>query len=202
MTFDKNRLEKLAAKAQTYYEKNKSAHMWDHVMRVSVTAENIAITEKDVDMELLYAMIYLHDIVRYEDEREDQSVKDSLKLAGSILLQLEYSTGFIKDVIAGIASHSLHRVEKMPPQSIEAKILFDADKIDGVGRIGIARWLMVESNKNKKIKDAADLYLKIVEKQSSCSQILFTDKGNNLLQEKLEYTKSFFKELLSELSLT
>ncbi len=196
-----NRLEKLAAGAQSYYAKNRSAHQWDHIMRVSVTAEKIAKTEQNVDMELLYAMVYLHDIVRYEDERENRSVEESIKLARTLLSELGYSPTFIEAAVAGIASHSLHQAKITPPGSIEAKILFDADKIDGVGPIGIARWLMVESNKNKKIKDAAGLYLKSVKKQSTGSRILFTGEGNNLLQEKLTYAKNFFEVLLAELSL-
>ncbi len=202
MTFDNNKLEKLAAKAQTFYAKNRSAHMWDHVIRVSVTAKKIALTEQSVDLEILYAMIYLHDIIRYEDERENQSVKESLSLAENILQEFHYPPPFIKGVTAGIASHSIHQIEKITPKSIEAKILFDADKIDAVGPIGIARWLMVQSNKNISIKNAAELYLNSLAKMSSGSQILFTHEGNRLLQKKLTHTKDFFEDLLSELSLS
>ncbi len=119
-----------------------SAHDSDHVYRVLYAALDIAGTEKDVDGDRLIAACLLHDIGRQEqfaDPRVDHAQVGAEK-AGRFLLENGFAESFASAVCACIATHR-YRMDA-PPESMEAKILFDADKLDVAGAVGIARTLL------------------------------------------------------------
>ena len=118
-----------------------SAHDREHVYRVLGLALTIAETEPAADRDLLTAACLLHDIGRAEqlaDPRLDHALVGAEK-AEAWLLREGFSPAFSAASAACIRSHRFRRAR--PPESIEAKILFDADKLDVCGAIGIARTL-------------------------------------------------------------
>ena len=118
-----------------------SAHDREHVYRVLYLALDIAETEPGADRDILLAAALLHDVGRPEqqaDQRLDHALVGADK-AEAFLRSLGYDEGFITRVGACIRSHRFRR--SRPPESIEAKILFDADKLDVCGATGIARTL-------------------------------------------------------------
>lgn len=173
----------LENKVKPYYDKNHSSHSWNHIERVLRTAQKIADTEENVARDILTAMIFFHDIIRHEDEKEKDSVEDSLILAQQIMSELEFSKDFIEKVNHGIRSHSLHSKKREKPNSIEAKILFDADKIEGTGSIGVARWLMVSSNKKMSLKNSAKLYLETVKRETQHESFFLLKKAKKLVKK-------------------
>lgn len=119
-----------------------SAHDREHVYRVLYTALYIACTEKDVDCDILIAACLLHDIGRreqFQDSKLDHAEVGSQK-AFRFLSENGFSEDFAVRVRDCIRSHRYR--SDAPPESIEAKILFDADKADVSGAMGIARTLM------------------------------------------------------------
>ena len=120
-----------------------SAHDAQHVLRVTRTALAIARAYPQVDGEILEAAALLHDIGRAQERATGESHAEAgARMAREYLL----STGWEPArADAGAACIRTHRFRgKHPPQSLEAQILFDADKVDVVGAIGIARTLMYE----------------------------------------------------------
>lgn len=118
-----------------------SAHDREHVYRVLYLALDIADTEPGADRDILIAAALLHDVGRPEqqaDQRLDHALVGADK-AEAFLRSLGYDEGFVTQVGACIRSHRFRR--SRPPESIEAKILFDADKLDVCGATGIARTL-------------------------------------------------------------
>jgi len=118
------------------------AHDVEHVYRVLYNALNIAEGERDVDYNVLIAAALLHDIGR-PDQLKDPSVchaKAGAKKAYVFLTENGFNEGFSRHVSECILSHRF-RADN-PPESIEAKILFDADKLDATGALGIARTLI------------------------------------------------------------
>ena len=118
-----------------------SAHDSEHVYRVLYNALEIAKGE-DVDYDILIAACLLHDIGRIDQ------VKDPTLCHAEVGSEKAYwfllDMGMTED-FAGQVRHCIitHRFRKnLQPQTIEAKILFDADKLDVTGAIGIARTLM------------------------------------------------------------
>lgn len=117
------------------------AHGAEHVYRVLHAAMDIAAHEKDVDCDILICACLLHDIGR-KAQAEDPSVCHAAKgaeMAKSFLLENGFTEEFSDRVAACILAHRFRK--GVPCDTIEAKILFDADKLDVSGAIGIARTL-------------------------------------------------------------
>jgi len=121
-----------------------SAHDKYHIYRVLNAALDISGYEVAVDPDVLIAACLLHDIGR---ERQFQNMNLCHALLGGdmayeYLIGRKWSEGKAEHVKKCIASHR-YRGDN-PPESIEAKILFDADKLDASGAMGIARTLIYE----------------------------------------------------------
>lgn len=122
-----------------------SAHDRQHVYRVLNNAIEIAKYEDDVNMDVLLTAALLHDIGR-ADEKADPTADHAVTggdraydfLMGNT--ELAYDHDFAEHVRQCIRTHRFRRNDT--PATIEAKILFDADKLDVCGAIGIARTLM------------------------------------------------------------
>ena len=119
-----------------------SAHDKHHVYRVLYTALEIAAREGPVDADVLIAACLLHDIGRRE-EFEDPSLchaEVGAEKAAAFLLEHGFDRAFADKVAHAILCHRFR--SGRVPQSLEAKILFDADKLDVCGAIGVARTLL------------------------------------------------------------
>jgi uncharacterized protein len=118
-----------------------SAHDWDHVMRVYNMTLHLAKYEKKIDLDILKTATLLHDIARAREDNDktgktDHSI-ESAKMSVGILKKLGYSEEKIDKIIHCILSHRYKTNNE--PETIEAKILFDADKLDSMGAIVILR---------------------------------------------------------------
>jgi len=122
-----------------------SAHDKNHVYRVLYAAVDIAAQEEEcIDEDVLLAACLLHDI-----GREKQAADPSLchaevggEMAYQYLLSQRWNVPKAAHVRVCIALHRYRGGN--PPESLEAKILFDADKLDASGALGIARTLIYE----------------------------------------------------------
>lgn len=119
-----------------------SAHDREHVYRVLYNALEIADSEENVDYDLLICACLLHDIGR--KEQFDDPKLCHARIGGDKAYGFLLSQGFPEDFAEKVrACIKTHRFRKnSPPESLEAKILFDADKIEAAGAIGIARTLV------------------------------------------------------------
>lgn len=119
-----------------------SAHDKEHIYRVLYNALEIAKTEKDVNYDVLIGACLLHDIGRKE-QFENPSLchaEVGSKKAYDFLLKQGFERSYAQKVAGCILTHRYRK--NTLPQSIEAKILFDADKLDVSGALGIARTLI------------------------------------------------------------
>jgi len=115
------------------------AHGKDHIMRVYELGMQIGIKEK-ANLEVLGASLLLHDVIRPTDARSESThALDSARFAKEILPNFGYSEKEIEDVINAIEKSSRSGGSNQIPETIEAKIVYDADKADGAGKIGIER---------------------------------------------------------------
>ena len=121
-----------------------SAHDKGHIYRVLHHAMIIAKTEENVNYDVLIAACLLHDIGRRE-QYENPELCHALvggEKAYRFLKENGFADSFALCVRQCIQSHRYR--QNNPPQSLEAKILFDADKLDAVGAMGIARTLLYQ----------------------------------------------------------
>lgn len=119
-----------------------SAHDKEHVYRVLYQALEIARTENHVDYDVLIAACLLHDIGRKEQFENPSLCHAAVgsDKAYHFLVGHGFEAGYAGQVKHCIQTHRFRKSE--PPQSLEAQILFDADKLDVTGAIGIARTLI------------------------------------------------------------
>lgn len=119
-----------------------SAHDKEHIYRVLYVALDIAKTEPKVDYDVLICACLLHDIGRQEqfENPEVCHAQVGAEKANQFLLDHSFAVEFADHVSECIRAHRF-RTNNLP-QSKEAKILFDADKIDATGAMGLARTLV------------------------------------------------------------
>ncbi|HXV38957.1 MAG TPA: HD domain-containing protein [Nitrosopumilaceae archaeon] len=133
---------KLKNEVQKRLAKNDPAHDFEHILRVYKNAEKIGKKEK-TNMRLVRASVLLHDIVSYQksDKRSKNASTQSAQQAAKILKKYGYRRHEIGIITQAIREHSFSK--GMVPSTLEGKILQDADRLDALGAIGIARTFAV-----------------------------------------------------------
>ena len=193
-----------------------NAHDKEHIYRVLYTALEIAQSEQGVDEDILIAACLLHDIGRKEQFENPKLCHAEIgaKKAYAFLISNGFEEGFAKRVAACINSHRFRGDN--PPESIEAKILFDADKIDVCGTLGIARTLYynaflgeplynldengnVLSGENDKGVSFFQEYKFKLEKIYSKLQ---TEKGKEIAESRRQSAVDFYESMLREVTET
>ena len=122
-------------------DESDAAHGSKHVYRVLYLALDIAAHEPEADADVVIAACLLHDIARAE-QAKDPSVdhaRAGAEKARSLLLEEGFDAEFAQAVSDCVRTHRFRSDD--PPVSLEAKILFDADKLDVSGAVGAARTL-------------------------------------------------------------
>jgi len=156
----------LKAKPEIYNQvkkwmrKNDPAHDFEHVLRVYETAKMICTKEKANKKLVLYSVL-LHDIASFpkNDKRSKISSTKSSKEAKKILKKFSFPDEEIKIISNAIEDHSFSKNKK--PTSLEGKILQDADRLDAIGAIGIARTFAVGGSENRPFYNKSDPFCSI-----------------------------------------
>ena len=189
-----------------------SAHDTQHVYRVLNYAMDIARQEHGVDLEILRAACLLHDIARAEqfaDPRVDHAACGAEK-AQRWLTENGYADDFAQAVADCIVTHRFR--SENPPQSIEAKILFDADKLDVCGATGIARTLFYKAHVGLPLyevgedgivhdgtSDSEDTFFREYKfKLEKLYGRFYTRRGEEFAQSRRRAARDFYEALLSE----
>jgi uncharacterized protein len=201
-------------KARVWYPKYDAAHGFEHIERVYKLCEKIGPLE-GVDMEILLAAALLHDASGSHpgDRNRNDHHLHSAKFAEAVLLEEHWETERIHAVQHCIRSHRFRKDES--PQSIEAKVLFDADKLDVIGAIGVTRVLayafevkqpafadlskeFIESGK-KEEGERHSAYHEYFFKLKNISKLLFTETAKKIAEHRQIYLNGFFEELADEM---
>jgi len=181
-------LEHLTKDVEKLTRKNDAAHDFEHIMRVYKNAKKICKSEK-VNPKLVLCAALLHDIVSFpkSDKRSKTSSKKSSILAAKILKKYNFSKNEIQIICNAILDHSFSK--NKIPQTIEGKILQDADRLDAIGAIGVARAFAVGGHTNRQFYNKLDPFCRkrIPDDQRWTLDHFFRKL---LLLEKLMNTKS------------
>jgi uncharacterized protein len=132
------------------------AHDIAHLDRVWANARRIAKSEGNINMRVLIAAAYLHDLVNLPKDapnRSEASVMSAAK-AAPFLVSIGYTEAEIEAAQHVIAAHSYSA--GIPAESREAEILRDADRLDALGAVGIARTFMVAGTMGRALMDPND----------------------------------------------
>jgi uncharacterized protein len=139
MKINKIITSQIKLEAKKYFADADGCHDWSHVERVNNLAMNIGRREK-ADLSVLTLAVLLHDIGRKEETESKGKfchAEKGAELAKKILQKYKINQDLEDNILHCIISHRYrnHHI----PTTIEAKVLFDADKIDSIGAVGIGR---------------------------------------------------------------
>lgn len=193
-----------------------SAHDQEHVHRVLYHALDIAQTEENVNYDVLVCSCLLHDIGRQE-QLENPTLCHA-KIGAQKAYHFLSNNGFCQDFVSQV-THCIetHRFRKdNPPQTIEAKILFDSDKLDVSGVTGIARTLLYKGQIMEPLysllpdgsvspgeNDTHSSFLQEYKyKLEKIYSLFYTKRGQTLAQSRQKSAISFYENLLQELNTT
>jgi uncharacterized protein len=193
--------------ARQYYSDSDAAHDFDHVLRVLTLAERIGQAE-GAAMEIVRTATLLHDVARAEEERTGAChAKAGAERAWQILAG--HPADKVEAVAQAIASHRFR--DEVVPQTLEAKVLYDADKLDAIGAIGIARayalagrlgqHLWAETPTASLAESQSPDYTPVHEfifKLSQLKEALFTATARQIAKERHHYMVEFFARLEEE----
>ncbi len=147
--------ELIKRKVKNMLESRDPAHDFHHVMRVYKNAELIG-RHEGTDMEILLPAVLLHDLIVYPkgSSKSSKSSAESADLAKKILQGYGYPQDKINHICYCIRAHSYSK--RLVPASLEGKILQDADRLDALGAIGIARTFSVGGSENRTFYNVDD----------------------------------------------
>jgi len=198
--------------AADYCDDMGGCHGPDHTERVHATSLYIGRC-MSARLEVLSAAALLHDIGRREETANKGRICHAAigaEMAKKILQKLDFSPLTVKEILHCIATHRFRG--KSVPLSLEAKILFDADKLDSIGAIGIGRAFLfageigarlhnthddVENTLSYSIDDTAYREFKV--KMSKIKDRMLTPEGKRLAKERHAFMEIFFERLEREI---
>ena len=189
-----------------------AAHDTQHIYRVLYGALDIARYESEVDYDILVAACLLHDIGRreqFEDPTRDHALVGGDK-AYAFLIGEGFGEEFAGRVKSCIVTHRFRKSN--PPQSVEAKILFDADKLDVTGAMGVARTLVYKGTVNDPLytlgddglpsdgvgDDRPSFMQEYKFKLEKLYDRFYTVRGKAIAEERRQAAVDFYESLLGE----
>lgn len=207
-------LESLIALSHSYCVTEGGSHGPDHSLRVLHTALAIG-QQMDGQVHILTPAALLHDIGRKEESLSQGRIchaKRGAELAAPLLNNLGYSAADIDAICHCIRTHRYR--DGLQPLTIEAKILFDADKLDSIGAVGIGRAFLFAGQigarlHNPETEPSATLpysledtaYREFRVKMSRVRDQMLTPVGRSMAEQRHTFMQTFFDQLTKETGL-
>ena len=187
------------------------SHDWEHTQRVYNLCMHIGQVE-GADMEVLKIAAYLHDVGRpYQDESKGAIChgEKGAEIADALLERYPISDEKRANIIHCITSHRFRGNYR--PETLEAKVLFDADKLDSIGAIGIGRTFLFAGEVGAKLHNPAldpedtepyteadTGYREFKLKLFKIRDRMLTAEGRRMAQERHVFMERFFERFLQE----
>lgn len=169
------------------------SHGFDHVLRVVHLCEVIGM-EENADMRVLYPAALFHDIARQAEERDGTPHEEAGAAAAERYLRsIRYDEHRIPAVSHAIRTHRFSTGRE--PETLEAKILSDADKLDAMGAVGIARTFIRAGEHRGEIRDAVDHMHK---KLLHLGGLMYTGTAKRLARDRHRFLCRFLETLTAE----
>jgi uncharacterized protein len=205
--------------ARAWYPANDAVHGFDHVLRVYHLAERLALAE-GADLEIVRAAVLLHDAQGSQNgdfndpSQRAQHHHDSAQFAAQVLEAEGWKEGRIAEVQHCIRAHRF-RDDTEQPGTLEAQVLFDADKLDAIGAIGVARAVAYSVRDGMPFYAEPSLHFLETghrlpgEEHSSYHEFLFklcklkdrlyTSSGRRLAEERHRFLVEYYEHLAAEM---
>lgn len=204
-------LDQIETKASKFFGGVNPAHDWLHVKRVESTALKLA-EKEDADKEIVEASVLLHDIGRKKEDEgkiEDHAVWGAEK-SREILEGLGIDEKFVREVCHCVKSH---RFSGGPdPETLEAKVLSDADNLDALGATGIARTFSYGGEHGRiiadpelpaeedSVKGGSNSFNHLQKKILNLKSRMYTDSGFEMAEDRHEFVKQYVDRFSDEMA--
>ncbi|MHA6259683.1 HD domain-containing protein [Sporosarcina sp. CAU 1771] len=208
----KSIIEECTGLVYKIYANYDASHDFAHIERVMKNAEDIMKTELTYDEDVIRLAVLLHDVedAKYKS-KDTPSVVEILKSIGA-------SNMLINKVVRCIESVSFSGGNEQQLTSIEGAILRDADRLDAIGAIGVARAFAFGGAKGRKLYDEKELIRTKMseeeyrargtasvthfhEKLLLLKELMVTNEGKRLAEERHVFMVGFLKQLEKEIGL-
>lgn len=188
-----------------------AAHDLAHIKRVVHSAMKLC-AEENADPEIVHAAAWLHDCVTLPKNHPNRKISSTMaaEKAALFLTDTDFPESKISSVVHAIESHSFSA--GITPETIEAKIVQDADRMDALGAIGIARCLIVGGVLGRPLYNPADPFCENREPDDSLWTIdhfyvklfrlpetMHTDSAKKEALKRVQVMKTWLNELKSEI---
>ena len=209
----KKKYDKLIVKVKKTLASSPRCHDWEHTQRVIHNARLIASKEKNCDKNIIDLGALLHDIARADEMAIKGKVchaKKGAELAGEILKEAGFDKKICQKVVRCVRRHRYRSDQK--PIAIEEKIIYDADKLDSVGAVGLGRAFLfagregakVHNTKGEAITSSAysendTAYREFLVKQKDIPDKMQTNIGQEIAKKRVKFMKDFFDKLNEEI---
>jgi uncharacterized protein len=197
--------------ARKCFDNASGSHDWDHTLRVLRLCEMMGPAE-NADMDVLRIAAYLHDIGRDLQDASNGTIchaEKGAQMAGPMVAALPLSIKQKQNIIHCIRSHRFRNDHK--PGTTEARVLFDADKLDAIGAVGVARAFLfagevgarlhnpdldAENTRPYSIDDTGYREFKV--KLCKIKDRMLTTEGRKWARERHAFMHDFFNRFLAE----
>lgn len=202
--------------ARAILDGEQACHDWDHTLRVRHNAAIIVRGEPDAEPLVVDVAAILHDIARPQELADHRAVDHAVlgaDMAAGLLTRLGVTCEpFVRHVSACIRTHRYRRRDPaFAPATIEAEILYDADKLDSVGAVGIARSFHFAGHIGARVHNTAaealasdsysredSAYREYLVKLRHLKDNMLTRDGRRMAAERSTFMDAFFDELNRE----
>lgn len=206
--FKMNVIEQCQRLVYAIYEQMDASHDFQHIERVLMNAEAILQAEPTADEKIVKLAVYLHDVsdAKYATDKSAQN-----DILGQLVLT-DAERQHIEDIIESVSFNGGNSLEA---KTIEAKIVRDADRLDAIGAVGIARTFAYGGAKGRKLYDdteearfqmTADEYrtkstasvTHFYEKLLLLKDLMVTAKGREMAEARHAFMEQFLQQLANE----
>jgi len=187
-------IERTREYARHFFERE-GTHGFSHVERVFNLCLHIG-KEEGADLEVLALAALLHDVARPLESagKVEDHAAEGARIARHFLRSIGYPEEKVEAVAHAIEAHRFSRGPE--PETLEAKILSDADKLDAIGAIGVARVFMYSGEHGRSIEDSLAHF---EEKILKLKGLMYTETAKRLAEERHRFTVEFIERIKREI---
>ena len=193
----KDKLKVIKEYVEEILSKEATGHDYFHSLRVMNNATEISV-DLDVNLEVIKLACLTHDLI---DKKVTNDIDKSKK---ELISKLEL-TGYSSDVINSVVNiiENVSYSKGNVPESLEGKIVQDADRLDALGAIGIARTFAYGGNNNRLIynpgsEDNSDSIYHFYDKLFKLTKLMNTANARAIAEKRTEYMKKFLLTFYKE----
>lgn len=198
---DNQVLEAAERFAREFFAEDATGHDWHHMVRVRRTAERIA-AQEGADQGIVALAALLHDA---DDRKISPDTSENLGNARAFLSAQGVSAADADAVLTAIREVSFSKNGDAQPSTLEAACVRDADRLDAIGAIGIARAFAYGGAHGRALHDpdgidGAATTAHFHEKLLKLKDMMCTDAGRQLAEARDAVTRAYLEEFLLEWS--